>query len=267
MPSILQMPLSANERKLRIDAVAVALRRFGVTDDGSVTELFLVPAFPSQKAVARAIGQLRGLPSSVNATAIAATLMTSIASSDAKRDLLLPPSIDAPSWLVKSQTELSDIAERIINGFKHAVEHQGTWRIFWDGAKPVSEHRCQELFKYVARTWCEANNIDLSAESNIGRGPIDFKMSCGWHSRALIEVKLASSGKFWNGLSKQLPQYMTSEGIERGFFVAFVFRASEMNRIAGIEQVAAEVSSSTGYQIAAMTIDARNDNKKSASKL
>lgn len=45
----------------------------------------------------------------------------------------------------------------------------------------------------------QTNNIDVSPEANIGRGPIDFKLSRGVNERILIEVKLACNPKLQQG--------------------------------------------------------------------
>jgi hypothetical protein len=159
------------------------------------------------------------------------------------------------------------VALRIAQGLKHAVEEQGYWRELWRGDRPAAELSCQAAFKLVAQSWCEPHDIDLSPETNIGRGPVDFKLSNGWSSRALIEVKLASNSRFWRGLRKQLPQYMKSEGIETGVFVAFVFTEAEARMASELRKVAKAVEEETGYRISTVVIDARRDNKASASKL
>jgi hypothetical protein len=245
----------------------VALRKFRLVDDGSISRLFLSAETPSERTLARAIGQLDGLVASHQPQLIASIVMSEVVASDGNRALLLPPSIAAPSLSVTSQSELAEAAGRIIHQLKHAVEQQALWRELWDGSSPCNERRCQALFKLAATSWCQAFNIDLSAEVDIGRGPVDFKMSCGWKSRALTEVKLASNSRFWSGLRKQLPQYMRSEGIGMGYFVAFIFHESEAKLLAKIGDLAAEVSRATGYGIETVMIDARRDNKKSASKL
>ncbi len=56
-------------------------------------------------------------------------------------------------------------------------------------------------------------DVDMSRESDAGRGPVDFKFAPGWNRRALIEVKLLSSSKLLQGADAQLPQYLASEGL------------------------------------------------------
>jgi hypothetical protein len=267
MQSKSQSQLSLDERKVRIDAVAVALRSFRLVDDGSISKLFFSTAYPSERALARAIRRLSGFVLSSNPQHIASILLSDVANSDANRALLLPPSVGSPKLIATSAADLDEVAGRIIYQLKHAVEQQALWRELWNGAFQCTERRCQALFKLAATCWCQAYDIDLSAEVDFGRGPVDFKMSCGWNSRALIEVKLASNSKFWNGIRKQLPQYLKSEKIANGYFVPFIFEASHEKLVSEIGDVAKEVSLTTGYRIEVVVIDARRDNKKSASKL
>lgn len=59
--------------------------------------------------------------------------------------------------------------------------------------KSKHESAAQLLFYGVADSYCAANNIDLSPESNAGRGPVDFKLSRGSTDKVIVEVKLTSN--------------------------------------------------------------------------
>ena len=54
--------------------------------------------------------------------------------------------------------------------------------------------------------FCKANNIDISPETNMGGGPVDFKFSHGYSKRLLVEIKL-SKGQVVHGYKKQLEVY------------------------------------------------------------
>jgi hypothetical protein len=118
----------------------------------------------------------------------------------------------------------------------------------------------------IVKHYCKANNIDISREADIGRGPVDFKVSAGYQLRALLEVKLAKNSKFWNGLEKQLPKYQEAEGIEVGYFLVVVYSEGDLKRIREIQERVRRVNEKTGYDIKAVVIDARS-NPPSASKL
>ncbi len=46
----------------------------------------------------------------------------------------------------------------------------------------------------TANFYCEINNLDISPESNTGRGPVDFKISRE-EDKTVIEIKLTSNNK------------------------------------------------------------------------
>ena len=71
----------------------------------------------------------------------------------------------------------------------------------------------------VADAYCEANNLDLSRESNAGRGPVDFKVAGGYKARVLAEIKLSSNTKLVHGFERQVDEYTQAESAQRAVFV------------------------------------------------
>ncbi len=86
------------------------------------------------------------------------------------------------------------------------------------------------MLSRIVRSYCKVNNTDISREPNIGRGPVDFKFSKGYEDRVLLEVKLARNGKFWNGVTEQLPQYLKSEEVDKGVFMVIVYTDKEIEK-------------------------------------
>jgi len=104
--------------------------------------------------------------------------------------------------------------------------------------------------------WCRVSNIDLSREVNIGRGPVDFKVSQGYEYRALLELKLAKNTKFWNGLEKQLPKYQEAEGVKLGYFIVVLQTEKDFARLVEIRERVRAVNQVTGYTIKHIVINA-----------
>lgn len=75
----------------------------------------------------------------------------------------------------------------------------------------LPEKSVQGIFRAVASSFARQLGIDLNAEPNNGRGPVDFKLSLGSELRSLVEVKLASNGDVVKGYSKQLKVYREQE--------------------------------------------------------
>lgn len=118
----------------------------------------------------------------------------------------------------------------------------------------------------MVKQFCKANNIDLSRENNLGRGPVDFKFSKGYQNRALIEIKLAKNSKFWDGMKLQLPKYLETEEIEKGYFIVICLEHSELDKVKKLPDAAKEISKKIKKEIIPIIIDAIPNNL-SASKL
>lgn len=84
----------------------------------------------------------------------------------------------------------------------------------------------------IADSYCEANNIDLTRESDAGRGPVDFKFSSGYKSRVLIEVKLSKNNPV-KGYEKQLAIYQKAEKTDTAIFMVIIVSedTSEVERL------------------------------------
>ena len=164
-----------------------------------------------------------------------------------------------------NQDEFISAVRKIANEFKNYIENQGGWKLLWnDDGKEKSEEAAQRLFLGILTHYCKANNIDVSGETNIGRGPVDFKVSQGFKLRALFELKKANNTKFFNGIERQLPTYLKAEHITHGFFMTFIFRDGEIKKTQKIEENVKKVLT-PHCQIIPITIDARKP--ESASKL
>jgi hypothetical protein len=155
----------------------------------------------------------------------------------------------------------------MVDAYRHFVEENGGWRLLWnDNETHRSEKAAQLLFLGVVKHYCQANDIDVSPEPNIGRGPVDFKLSRGARLRRLLEVKLANNTKFWRGVGKQLPAYLKAEGEVRGYFLVIVFSQEDYERVKTIQRKVAQVNREQGTKIRAVIVDAQLG-KPSASKL
>ena len=103
----------------------------------------------------------------------------------------------------------------------------------------------------------------------MGRGPVDFKFSAGWTKRALIEVKFIGSTKFFQGAEKQLPQYLKTGKIVGGYYLCVGFTDADFNkdRLDRVPDTCKALAAAKGVKIEPIFVDARSDNKPSASKM
>lgn len=112
------------------------------------------------------------------------------------------------------------LVKTIIAQFQHLVEHNGLNKeLYKDNKTPRHESTAQRLFFAVGYSYCKANDVDISPEVDTGTGQIDFKLSTGFKSRVLVEIKLSTNNKLVQGYETQIETYKTSQQTMRAFYV------------------------------------------------
>jgi hypothetical protein len=168
---------------------------------------------------------------------------------------------------ISSESDFLFAVNQMVQRFRHYVQENRGWNLLWnENNTPRREEAAQDLFLGIVKHYCEANDIDISREADIGRGPVDFKVSHGFRMRALLEVKLAKNTRFWNGLKKQLPKYQDAEKVGIGYFIVILYSDQDFQKITDIQNRVKKVQEKTGYQITVVSVDVR-PNPLSASKL
>lgn len=166
----------------------------------------------------------------------------------------------------QTEDEFLQFVSSLVDNFKQCVEHRGAGDLLWVDGKPRFERHAQKLFQTSAVMSCFDRDIDISPESNAGRGPVDFKLSQGKRFRVLLELKLAKSTHFWRNLEHQTPIYAKAEGIRQGYFIVIQFDNADcsedfMNKA---RSLARKVGEKNDINFDVVFVDARP--KKSASK-
>lgn len=156
----------------------------------------------------------------------------------------------------------------ICENFRHWVTLQKGYEALWnDGfTRGRSEEVTQRIFLGIALAYCRANDINVAPEEKMGRGAVDFQFSHGYRNRMLVETKLVRNGKFWNGLEKQLPEYLKAEKIKDGIFIAIAYTDGEIKKCAALEERVSKLNDDLKCEIQVVCVDAR-PNLISASKL
>ncbi|WP_420954395.1 hypothetical protein [Bacillus haynesii] len=140
---------------------------------------------------------------------------------------------------------------------KHVIEDNNGYRIFYSKGKPIKkEDDLQILYRL---TWF-ATESDVNREVNNGRGPVDYKVSRGDKDKTLIEFKLASNSQLKRNLQKQVEIYEKANDTKKSIKVILYFSEEELNRV---NRILRELELTETENI--ILIDARNDNKPSAS--
>lgn len=146
-----------------------------------------------------------------------------------------------------------------VHYLKHVIEDQDGYRLFYINGKPV--HRESDLQVIYRLVWY-GSSLDVNREVNNGRGPVDYKISYGAKNATLVEFKLASNSKLKNNLAKQVDVYKKASDTDRAIKVILFFNEKEEIKLIDTLR---ELGISGCPDI--ITIDARSDNKKSASNV
>jgi hypothetical protein len=153
--------------------------------------------------------------------------------------------------------EFLEVIGDIVEQFRHFIEQERGWQLLWnDDGTSKPERAGQLLFLGIVKHYCRANNIDFSREVETGRGPVDFKFASGYQDRALLEVKLASNGRFWQGLKKQLPTYLTASQIKDGYYLVIVYGEDEIQELSELQQIVHETGESSNTNLRFLTVNA-----------
>lgn len=163
--------------------------------------------------------------------------------------------------------DVENVVLEIAKQFKRNIEVNGLKEHLYtkNGSdyKPLHERYSQLLFYSTADTYCAANDLDLSREPNAGNGPVDFKVSGGYETRVLAEIKLTSNKNLLAGLMEQLKAYEEAENTPRSVYV--VIRVTESdNSIKQLQKLDAELKAEGKIVPKIIYVDARI--KPSASK-
>ena len=161
-----------------------------------------------------------------------------------------------------SEKNSYESALEIISTFKNWIENQKGYTILECIDTRNQEKIIQRTLHGTASYYCKINNLDISPESNTGRGPVDFKISRG-DDKTVVEIKLTSNQETVHGFEIQIEEYAKSEGAENKIFL-LIDNGRSSNRIKKVEE-SYENRKKTGENPATViVIDAKP--KESASK-
>jgi hypothetical protein len=165
-----------------------------------------------------------------------------------------------------SKQSIYQITQEICNKFKYLVENTNAYKLLYhDGTKKKHESASQQAFQLFAKSYCDANNLDISPESNGGRGPVDFKFSQG-KEKVLVEIKLSTSDTLEHCLTTQIDIYEKSEGAEQSILLILMVGTNEETAMKKIEKLIAYKNNLKDNKYLPEIIEVDALIKKSASK-
>ncbi|MCS4275152.1 hypothetical protein M2390_000310 [Mycetocola sp. BIGb0189] len=168
------------------------------------------------------------------------------------------PDIEQRSSLYEMPLGSYDEALVRVNAFKDYIENNDGYRLINRNGQPFS--RESEVQIFFGLIWYRTE-FDVNREVNNGRGPVDFKVSKGSLDKSLIEFKLASNSALKRNLENQVAIYEKANGVKRSVKAIICYTAEHHTKVV---HTLNELGLSNDESI--VVIDARSDNKPSASK-
>jgi hypothetical protein len=175
-----------------------------------------------------------------------------------------PLPLTLPPTAARTLDDVVAVVGKIVEQFRRLVEEKALWKDLWVKKKRRPEKAAQRLFLAVAHSYCEANRLDLSPETDSGGGPVDFKVSAGGAAKVLVEIKLSSNPKVVDGYTKQLETYKKAEGTSRAVYLVIDVGAMG-KKDEKLEKIRKRVERVGGRPSVLAFVDGRQ--RRSASKL
>ncbi len=151
-------------------------------------------------------------------------------------------------------------AKERVRYLKESIENNDGYRFFYDTkGEPIEREKDLQLIFRL--TWY-GTSFEVDSEVNNGRGPVDYKISKGSADKTLVEFKLASNKQLEQNLAHQVEVYKKANKTAKALKVVLYFTKEEFDRVTAIlKRLRLENDPSV------ILIDARRDNKTSASKV
>jgi len=150
---------------------------------------------------------------------------------------------------------------------KKSIELRGIYRYLWKDSnkieEPLNEPDIQPMIKTHLQPILEAKGIQISREIVAANGSLDFLCTYtrdGNPFKVGIELKKAHHENLLNGLTQQLPQYLTDEGTKHGIFLVLWFKNDNFRQPAKYDSIPVlikdlEKNIPTKYQFKIIVID------------
>lgn len=162
----------------------------------------------------------------------------------------------------RSKAALAKFLDVMLERFKHFVEQEDGWRLLWDKGMRKNEPAAQHLLLGIIKHYCHTNEVAVSPESLLGKGVVTLSAGKAESVRALIELKLAVNGRFWNALDKEVPAYKKAEGTEVARLIAVTFNEADEDRLKDINAIVGRLD--PGYSLKLTPVDASSDDATAA---
>jgi len=144
-----------------------------------------------------------------------------------------------------------------VHFLKTIIEDRDGYQLFYKNGKVITKEK--DLHVLYDMSWYKTH-CDVNKEVNNGRGPVDFKISVGTFDQTLVEFKLASNSHLRRNILNQITIYQKANNHSSKIIVIVFMTEKQEDRLKVLLD-----GFPSNYKDFIVLIDARNDNKPSAS--
>ena len=159
-----------------------------------------------------------------------------------------------------SEISVLEMADDLIRDIEHAVQDERGWTLLLSDTS--IKFRAEPIISKFSHLIMERKseslgfNLDISPETNKGRGPVDFKLSRG-KEKVLIEIKTSTHPDLMTCIEdhKQLHQYMKQESCKDAILLVFYNKESDLEKINELHTKVAESNKRNNHNMMIRTIN------------
>ncbi len=161
--------------------------------------------------------------------------------------------------LKKENINFIDEIDKLLDFIDNEIKKRNLAFMFWLNNEAINEDRIQLVLENIFEIYFMREEIDITRESLIGSGRIDFKFYKNIKEKVLIEIKKAKSSNLKKGYEKQIKAYMDSWNCKIGYYVIICFNDKEIDKV---NKIIKEFHKSEEYDITIKVLDVRIKNKR-----
>lgn len=121
--------------------------------------------------------------------------------------------------------------ENLLLFIKQNIKNNNLAFMFWEETEPMKESKIQIVLENIMDAYFHNQDIDISRETSVGSGNIDFKFYKNKKEKILFEIKKASNTHLKAGYEKQLIEYMKSCRCKNAYYIIICYTKEEIQKV------------------------------------
>lgn len=111
----------------------------------------------------------------------------------------------------------------LLNYIESESKNKNLANLFWENNVPMNETQIQVVLENIIDAYFNNEEFDITRESLVGSGKIDFKFYRNKNEKILFEIKKANNSHLKYGYENQIIRYMKSWHCKNAFYIIICF--------------------------------------------